>query len=294
MLEYLDQNTSVGPASRMGRRRDKGLNENLARELLELHTLGVSSAYTQKDVRQLAELLTGLTFRKSGTVYKSFMAEPGSEQVMGKSYGKRGERLGNILEFLDDVARHPDTARHIAQKLVVHFVSDSPDAAHVAQIADVFHQTEGDFISTYVALLDHPNAWAPLGGKVKQPFEYLISGLRSFGVTDQDLANLPVKELRSLIATPLALMGQRFMQPLGPDGWPEDAAHWITPQGLAGRIQWANYAVTKYGKGLDPRDYVVDSLRDFAGQDVVLAATRAKIRTEGLALVLASPDFNRR
>jgi uncharacterized protein (DUF1800 family) len=294
MLEYLDQNASVGPASKAGRRRKRGLNENLARELLELHTLGVGARYNQKDVRQLAELLTGLTFRKSGFVYKKNLAEPGSEQVLGRSYGGKGERLSNILAFLDDVARHPATARHIARKLVVHFVSDTPDKDHVAQVADVFFNTEGDFMATYEALLDHPNAWAPLGEKVKQPFDFVISGLRSFGVKSRDIKHISFKDGARIIAAPLALMGQRFMQPLGPDGWPEGAKHWITPQGLAARIQWASFVVQKYGEGIDPRDYVVRTLQDFASPEVILAATRAETRAEGLALVLASPDFNRR
>ena len=294
MLEFLDQNASAGPASPAGKNQNRGLNENLARELLELHTLGVGGSYTQKDVRQLAELLTGMTFRKKGFLYNKKMAEPGAEQVLGQTYGGNGERLENIHEFLDDVSRHPDTARHIALKLVTHFVSDTPDESHVAQVAEVFFNTEGDFGSVYEALLDHPNAWIPLGHKVKQPFDFIISGFRAYGVESSVIANLGKKDLRQTIAAPLALMGQNFMQPSGPDGWAEDAQHWITPQGLAGRIQWASIAAQKYGSGLDPRDFVVNTLQDYAGEDVIFAATRAEVREEGLTLVLASPEFNRR
>lgn len=294
MLEYLDQNASIGPTSSAGRAKGKGLNENLARELLELHTLGVNGAYSQKDVRQLAELLTGLTYQKNGFQYYLRRAEPGSEQVLGRTYGEDGEGLDNILKLLDDLARHPDTARHIAGKLVAHFVSDTPNLTHVKQVADVFFKTEGDFMATYAALLDHPEAWVSLGAKVKRPFDFVISGLRSFGVTGEDIMSMRFKELRQTVAVPLALMGQKFMQPLGPDGWPEDAEYWITPQGLAGRIQWANLAVMRYGAWVDPRDYVRRTLHDFATQEVILAATRAEVRREGLVLVLASPEFNRR
>jgi uncharacterized protein (DUF1800 family) len=294
MLDYLDQRNSVGPASPQGRKKSLGLNENLARELLELHTLGVDGTYTQKDVRQLSELLTGLTVQKAGFGFNKKFAEPGAERVLGQVYGGKRERLENILEFLDDVAAHPDTANHIARKLVVHFVSDTPDTAHVAHIADAFLKSKGDFKTVYQALLEHPNAWAPLGGKVKQPFDFVVSGLRAFGVTSHNVASVSPRNVRQLVAVPMALMGQRFMQPLGPDGWPEDAEHWITPQGLAGRIQWANLAVSKFGAGLDPRVFVRTTLEEFASPEVILAATRAEVRTEGLALVLASPEFNRR
>jgi uncharacterized protein (DUF1800 family) len=294
MLAYLDQNSSIGPASKVGRKKNKGLNENLARELLELHTLGVGAGYTQKDIRQLAELLTGLFFNKDGFKYLKRRAEPGAERVLGEVYGGRGESLEYILEFLNDVSRHPDTARHIAQKLVVHFISDQPDPALVSEIANVFLNTDGDLMAVYETLLDHPSAWVPLGGKVKRPFDFMISGLRAFDITPTRVEAFTRQELRQLIYLPLKVMGQTFMQPLGPDGWSEDAAHWITPQGLAGRIQWANQAVKRFGAGIDPREFVAETLHDFAGPEVKLAATRAEVRAEGLTLVLVSPNFNKR
>jgi uncharacterized protein (DUF1800 family) len=294
MLFYLDQNNSIGPASQTGRKKNKGLNENLARELLELHTLGVGGAYTQKDIRQLAELLTGLFFNKDGFKYLKRRAEPGAERVLGQVYGGKLERLEYILEFLVDVARQPDTARHIAQKLAVHFISDIPDPALVSEIADVFLNTEGDLMSVYETLLDHQGAWVPVGSKVKQPFDFIISGLRAFDIKPAAVQGFSRQELRQLIYLPLRVMGQNFMQPLGPDGWPEEAKHWITPQGLAGRIQWANQAVKRFGAGIDPRDFVTATLHDFAGPEVIRAATRAEIRAEGLTLVLVSPDFNKR
>ncbi len=122
MLIYLNQVQSAGPNSVAGKRRGKGLNENLAREVLELHTLGVGAGYTQDDVRQLAELLTGLSVDKSGFTFRSRIAEPGAEVVLGKRYGGGEASLGDIRAVLADIAVHPDTARHLARKLIVHFV----------------------------------------------------------------------------------------------------------------------------------------------------------------------------
>ena len=295
MLDYLDQRISVGPNSKVGRKKDKGLNENLARELLELHTLGVGGAYRQADVRQLAELLTGLTFRlKPGFVYDKKLAEPGAETVLGKTYGGKAESLQHIYAFLDDVANHPDTAKHIAQKLVVHFVSDTPSEGLVRHVAEVFSQTKGDLMSVYEALLEHDDAWIPLGGKIKWPFDYVVSGLRACGVSRSEIEKLSKRELRQFISAPLSLMGQRFMSPLGPDGWSEDAQHWITPQGLAGRIQWATFIAREMAGRIDPRDLLDVALRDLASPALKLAVSRAQVDHEGLTLVLASPEFNRR
>lgn len=295
MIDFLDQTTSYGPNSPIGRRNNGGINENLARELLELHTLGVDGAYTQRDILQLAELLTGLSFgRRGGTFFSRKFAEPGAERVLGQSYGGGREHIDNIFAFLNDVATHPDTAKHIARKLVIHFVSETPDEGHVNHVASVFKKTNGEFIALYEALLEHPNAWTPLGQKVKQPIDFVASGLRAFGVVGPQIETMDRKKIHQIIGVPLALMGQRFLSPLSAEGWPENADYWITPQGLAGRIQWANLAVQMFGKGLDPRDFVNTALRDFAGQDVSDAAHRAQVRSEGLALVLASPEFNKR
>ena len=143
MLIYLNQASSVGPGSRLGMRQGKGLNENLARELLESHTLGVGAGYAQDDVRQMAELLTGLSLRPgTGFVFDPRQAEPGPETVLGVTY--RGEGVAPIFRALEALAVRPETARHLAGKLAVHFVSDEPDAGLVSGLEAAWSDSGGD------------------------------------------------------------------------------------------------------------------------------------------------------
>ncbi|MEP3346504.1 MAG: DUF1800 domain-containing protein [Litoreibacter sp.] len=295
MLGYLDQNTSVGPNSR-GAKGRRGLNENLARELLELHTLGVDGAYTQADVRQLAELLTGMgTDVTKGFVFRAKVAEPGAETVLGQSYGGGAPSVDDVMAFLDDLAAHDDTAQHIARKLAVHFTSDAPDAAMVAEMADAFRATGGDLMAVYQVMLDHPFAWASFGQKVKQPVDYILSAMRVLEVPEITLKKLNRSKRAAYVLTPMAAMGQKLYRPNGPDGWPEVAAAWVTPQGLAARIQWAMSAPSAFYRSLpDPRDFVGAALGSVADDRVKFAARAAETRREGVGLILASPAFQRR
>lgn len=295
MLSYLDQTRSIGPNSREGQRKGLGLNENLARELLELHSLGVGGAYGQDDVRQLAELLTGLAYvpRRGGFEFDSRRAEPGPETVLGKDYDGKG--LDPIRAALADIARHPDTARHIAGKLAVHFVSDTPDPDLVDAMARAWAGSGGDLRQVTAALLSHPSAWAPGAGKVRQPWDYVVAGLRALGITGQDVAGWDGEKLQNIVLAPLRAMGQPWKAPRGPDGWPEEGEAWITPQGLAARIDWA---MTRPQRLLDslplPADLARSALGDRLTEAVQKAAERAENRAEGVGLVLSSPEFNRR
>ena len=144
MLQYLDQKASVGPESTAGKKKENGLNENFARELLELHTLGVGGPYSQADVTELAELLTGLTYSQDGVFgFRDEFAQPGAETVLGQSYGGGAAALSDVHAALDDLARHPATARHLAQKMAVHFVSDRPDSALVDAMQERYLETGG-------------------------------------------------------------------------------------------------------------------------------------------------------
>ncbi len=294
MLTFLDQNKSVGPNSRGGKRRNRGLNENLAREVLELHTMGVNGSYTQNDVRQLAELLTGLVVTSQGTEFKKTLAEPGAETVLGKSYGGGAANSADILAFLQDLAVHPDTADYIARKLVVHFISDQPDTDLIAHMRDAFLRSGGDLPTVYAAMLEHPGAWENLGGKVKQPFDLIVSGYRALNVAEGAISKHAAHAIRRLFWLPLIAMGQPVLRAPGPNGWPEEAEAWITPQGLAARLQWALVASATFGKDLDPRVFVKDTLREVAGGTLISAVGGSENRTEALALVLSSPEFNRR
>jgi uncharacterized protein (DUF1800 family) len=295
MLLFLDQIQSIGPNSKIGKKKSRGLNENLAREILELHTLGVGGTYRQKDVRQFAELLTGLfyNFRK-GFSYRAKAAEPGAETVLGKSYGGKKGQLDDIYQVLDDLALHPDTARHIARKLVVHFVSDTPDPGLVNHVAAAFEDSQGDLMAVYAALLEHPQAWENSGQKAKQPFDFMASSLRALGVEPEALDNMSIRNSLPYFQAPLQVMGQPWLEPSGPDGWPEAMQDWITPQGLAARIQWALAAAGLWSRNTEPVDFAKTALGDRADENLLRLIGFAESRVEGVALVLASPEFNRR
>jgi len=297
MLIYLDQVESFGPASRAGKRLGRGLNENLAREILELHTIGVGGPYTQRDVREFAELLTGYGTRRG---YASFRfvrrrAEPGPETVLGKTYGGDPARAEHAVALFRDLARHPATARHLARKLAVHFVADEPDPDLVAHIAGAWQRSGADLPTVYAALVEHPAAWRDFGAKVKRPVELVASTLRALGL-DARAAAMRIDQRPRAIFQALRTLNQPMFKAPGPDGWPEEAEAWITPQGLAARLQYASRAaqlITR-ARDLDPRRFAEATLRDTIRPDTAFAVRAAPDRWEGIAYVLASPEFNRR
>ncbi|NNG72309.1 DUF1800 domain-containing protein [Rhizobium laguerreae] len=181
MLIYLDQADSLGPDSAGGIKRNKGLNENLGRELLELHTLGAGSGYTQADVTAAAMVLTGLTIdrKEMDIAFRPNISEPGAHEVLGVSYGGRRRSRDDYLDLLDDLALHPKTAAHISRKLAVHFIADQPDEGMVSDMAEAWKKTDGDLTAVYTAMLDHPAAWRDEGAKARQPFDYVVTGLRA-------------------------------------------------------------------------------------------------------------------
>ena len=296
MLVYLDQQDSVGPNSKVGKRREKGLNENLARELIELHTIGVNGTYTQTDVRELAELLTGIRFLpKRGVVYARRQAEPGSETVLGKTYHSDRKARAAIDEFLVDVSLRADTARHLSQKLAIHFIGQGHSQELIEDMVDAYLGSDGNLSETYKAMLDHADAWRPLGAKIKTPFEYVASGLRALQVQKSALLNLKRQEYRKYFIQPMQLMGQKLFEPPGPDGWPEDPEAWMTPATLAGRLQWAMQVADRAQSEIDPRAFLDTAIGKSRASDALRFAVQAsENKQEAIALVLASPEFNRR
>lgn len=291
MLVYLDQTRSIGPNSRFGQRRGKGLNENLARELLELHSLG--GGYTQADVTQMAELLTGLTLGKNGPTFDKRRAEPGAETVLGTAYD--GDTLAPVLTALDDLAQHPLTAAHLARKLAVHFVSDSPDPDLVGSIDVAWRASGGDLMAACAALLTHPDAWAPGQGKARQPYDFLVAALRALGLTGADVLRMADGPFRRMILQPMQAMGQPWQSAPGPDGWPEAATHWITPEGMASRITWAMEVPSRLVNPLpDPVALMHSALGGHVGPRLAWAVPKAENIREAVGLVFASPEFNRR
>ncbi|MBU2359948.1 MAG: DUF1800 domain-containing protein, partial [Alphaproteobacteria bacterium] len=294
MVQYLEQHRSLGPESPQGLRTGKGLNENLARELLELHLVGVNGGYTQADVTQMAELLTGLTYTPAdGIIYRPGWAEPGAEVIMGRRYSAASD-MSTITQALRDLAVRPETAAHIARKLAVHFVSDTPDPDLVATLTQRFLATQGDLLQVTAALLDHPAAWSPDRAKVRRPDLFLTAALRALGVSSDRIVGLDRRAYNTHVAGPLKLMGQQVERPIGPDGWSEKAATWITPQGLAGRISWALRSPQSFVEALpDPRDFVQTAVGPHAPPELTFAVGAAESDSDGIGLILTSPTFQR-
>lgn len=191
MLIYLDQAQSIGPDSQVGLKQKKGLNENLARELIELHTLGAGSGYSQTDVRSAAMVLTGIALDRQGLTaeFKPGMSEPGSHAVLGVGYGAKPRSEADYLAMLDNLALHPKTAQHICRKLVAHFIADQPPQPMIDVMADCWNNTKGDLSAVYATMLDHPDAWSGEGAKARSPFDFVVAGLRALNLPRNPLAD---------------------------------------------------------------------------------------------------------
>lgn len=298
MLHFLDQGKSVGANSMAASRNKhlKGLNENLAREVLELHTLGVDGPYSQTDVRQLAKLFTGLSHtRNLNFRFRAPYAEPGPETILGQSYGGDPASLGPVKQALRDLAVHPATARHIAWKLAVHFVSDSPDSDLVQHLTARFIATGGNLMALYTALLEHPASWGPTLGNVKPPADFIGSACRALVPARGKVETMKPGKVRRLMLGPLALMGQPWNRPDGPDGWAEEDSVWVTPLGVSARLRWALSVPQKLRPNLpDPRGFVDTALGSFAPPSVHFAAKAAESKSDAIGLILAAPAFQRR
>lgn len=297
MLHYLDQTLSFGPNSRVSGlgEKNQGLNENLAREVLELHSLGVNGPYTQADVRQLAELFTGLGVAYGdGFVFRAGRSEPGAEEVLGKTYGPN-VGLQPIRAALTDLARHPATARHLAEKLAIHFIGDSPPDDLVAALEAAYIAHDTALMPVYATLLAHPASWAPELANVKPPQDYIATALRALDVGAADIRSLSDREVRQIFFNPMRAMGQEWDRPTGPDGWAEEDSAWITPQGLSMRMRWAMQAPNRCLARLpDPESFAHTALGPLANARVMFAAKAAETQAEAIGLVMTAPAFQRR
>ncbi|MHA3976256.1 DUF1800 domain-containing protein [Halovulum sp. GXIMD14794] len=294
MLTYLNQNRSTGPNSKVGQKGKRGLNENLAREILELHTLGVGADYAQTDVRQFAELLTGLTLDDDGYAFNPRLAEPGAETLLGESYGGKRASEEDIDRALTDLAMHPETARHLSRKLYVHFIGGAVDEDAVEALAKAYLEEDGKLMPLYRTLVNLPQAMELPLQKAKTPLEFTVSALRALDVSGPEVLRLSRKQFSDALMIPLMQMGQPLLEPTGPDGFPEEPEAWITPAGLAARVSWAGALAQERARDMDPRAFVETALGPVASDLLVRAVAGSETKHEGVALVLASPEFNRR
>jgi uncharacterized protein (DUF1800 family) len=291
MLFFLDNQQSLGPDSRAGINRNRGLNENLAREIMELHTLGVNGGYSQHDVTSLARIITGWTYAgrqgQLGTpgtfVFNANAHQPGAQRVMGKLYEPNGVARGEAV--LADIARHPSTAKFIAAKFAGHFVADDPPPGLVARLADVFTRTDGDLRAMSIALVDSDEAWkAPLT-KIRSPYEFMMASGRLLGRIPED----PGRHLGSL-----NVLGQPLWSPAGPNGFPDSNAAWAAPEGMKLRLDISAQISSRLADNIDPRDLLELAAADAASPETRRAVERAETRQQALVLLLMSPEFQRR
>ncbi|NTA38446.1 DUF1800 domain-containing protein [Agrobacterium salinitolerans] len=290
MLFFLDNQQSIGPNSPANKNGKRGLNENLAREIMELHTLGVDGGYNQADVKELARVITGWTVyrdeNKPGPVGRfSFNAnnhEPGDHAVMGITYADAGVEQGR--RALRDLAHHPSTARHLAFKLARHFVSDKPPVSLVTKIAAAYTKSHGDLAATYLAMLESEEAWDPALTKLRPPLDFVTAILRSSDV----------KPKPEQIVSVLKALGQPFWDPSGPNGFSDVTDNWGSSEGLATRIDAASLFAHQVAGGIDPRDFVADRFGPLLTRETAKAVQRAETKPQGLTIAFLSPEFQRR
>ena len=298
MLLYLDQAQSVGPGSPLGARaaqrgKERGLNENLAREILELHTLGVRSGYAQTDVTEFARALTGWTVGGlakqpilqgpgPGFWFAAPIHEPGARSIMGKRYGQAGEAQAQAV--LDDLARHPATARHIATKLARHFAADDPPPALVARLEASFSQTGGDLPALYRVLIEAPEVWSG-PPKFRTPWDWTLGALRATGIK-----TLPAKS----VAATLQQLGQAVWKPGSPAGYDDIAASWAGPDALYRRVEVAQRIAERTAAAIDARAVAPLLFPGTLSPATASALARAESGPQALALLLASPEMMRR
>ncbi len=299
MLLYLDQAQSVGPNSPVGqRRRAAGLNENLAREILELHTVGTDAGYSQADVTEFARALTGWSVRQpnlrprlytgaidgpNGFTWVPAIHEPGTRRIMERSYPQRGG--DQTLAILSDLAAHPGTGRRVARQLAVHFHSDTPPVSLIERLEAAWTRDGRRLGSLALALIDAPEMWEAEPHKFKRPEEFVISGYRALGLAPQRMDQLQ----RALVA-----LGQPPWAPPSPEGWPEEAAAWAAPDAVIKRLTWAQRYAEIAVRDQSPVALAESALGLRLTEQTRSAVRRAEDRAEAVAILLMSPEFQRR
>jgi len=289
MLHYLSQTSSVGPNSHIGRSKGRGLNENLAREFLELHSMG--TGYDQTDVTELARLLAGMSADATGRRVNGRAVEPGEKTILGTRYGEGVDEIDRLVET---VAARPETAHSVGVMLARHFIADDPPADLVDDLARVYLAEDGNLPPLYRALLTHPAAHGPALTKLRSPQEYIAATLRAVGQTGDPAENPAFRKGGTRLTEVMARMGQPIFAARRPDGWPEVAQGWLTPPMLASRLDWAADLARLTGDRADPVAQTRAMLGDLASPLLLSAVAGAEQRWEGLAVLLGSPEFMRR
>lgn len=283
MLHYLDNARSIGPSSPAGRRRNRGLNENLARELLELHTVTPAAGYSQADVTELAKVLTGWSYEEEtgAFVFRPEAHEPGTKTVLGQRI-EEGEEAG--IAFLRFLARHPATHRALARKLAAHFLADEPDPAIIRAIEGALRDTGGNLGAAMRALLARPEALSAPLAKLRSPQDFVLAALRAVGAPP---------ERAGLAAAGMTQLAQPLWNPPSPKGWPDRAADWAGPEALLARVDWAFATAGRFSR-TDAQAAAEAVLGRLARDSLRREIARAGSAQDAMTILLASPEFQRR
>ena len=306
MLRYLDNVQSAGPHSRIvaraARRAEQqgegpkitGLNENLAREVLELHTLGAEStrgpggSYSQADVTAFARVLTGWRVGVQSTdpthAFDANWHEPGAKTVLGKVYSEGPDALRQVLH---DLAFHPATAHFIATKLARHFVADTPPPTLVDRLALTYLRNDTRLAPVYQELIRSPEAWNPQPMKLKTPEEFVLSATRVLRLN-------PRLFERGEAGVGISALGQRTQAAPSPAGWSDRTEDWLGPDAVWKRIEWSTRTAHRIGSSVDARALAAQSLGPLLSPDTQTQIERAADGPQALALLLMAPEFQRR
>jgi uncharacterized protein (DUF1800 family) len=290
MLYYLNNESSIGPNSALGLKRQKrGLNENLGREILELHTLGVNGGYTQSDVQALSKSLTGWSIggRKKrealGFVFKAYAHEPGEKILLGKRYAAATRNSDQqAVDMLNSLATHDQTAQHLSYKIAKHFIADSPPQTLVQQMAKRWVDTRGHIPSVMTIMIGHPLSWLPKSSKFKTPREYVISLQRA----------CQLRNTKPDILKTLEILGQAPYSSGSPAGFSDNAQDWASASALMDRIEWAEHIAGQVK--MSPIEVAMVALGDLLSPSTAQHIMRAESKQQGLAILFMSPEFLRR
>lgn len=304
MIAYLDNDDSIGPRSPIGKSWGAGFNENLAREVLELHTMGVGGGYTEADVTAFARILTGWSYvrgweadnewnggndeNRGQFIFRADWHEPGGIELMGKRYPAAGQDQGEAV--LRDLAVHPKTAEHLAFKLVLHFLTDEPTPAMVEPVADAFLSSGGDLGATTRALVELPEAWSLPLKKLRTPYEIAIAQFRATGTP------FAKDDEMWAFTEPLRALDNLPWEYGPPDGYPDETAAWLNPDAMRVRLDTALLFVDIFGdEGWPAAGDVAKRLFDSAlSQPSRVALRKPADNRAATTLLLMLPEFQRR
>lgn len=304
MIAYLDNADSIGPRSPIGKSWGVGLNENLAREILELHTVGTGGGYTEADVTEFARIITGWSFvrgwevdghwnggketNRGQFIFREDWHEPGAITLMGTRYPAGGIAQGEAA--LKDLARHPKTAEHIAFKLLLHFVSDAPEEDMVDALAEVFLDTGGDLGAVCRALVEMPRAWSLPMKKLRTPYELAVAQFRATG------ADYPPLSDEWVFAEPLYYLDNLPWEHGAPDGYADESAAWLNPDGLRVRLDTAQFFADWFERALKraPADLAEDLFGPALSNASRAAIAGAGDARGGYTALFMAAEFQRR